>query len=71
MAERSDLQIFDHILHLFFCLFFRNPKIKNPKRDFLKNAGRKELIVRILEYNPYLAAELQKIFSFYSPLPLR
>ncbi len=58
MAEGRDFQVIDDTLYLSFGLFLGNAQIQNTKGNFLVNAGGKELVVRILEDDSYLLAEL-------------
>ena len=63
VAERCNLQIINHLFHLFFCFVFRNSQIQNTKRYFLINTCRKQLIVRVLKYNADFASQFKKPFA--------
>ena len=58
VAEGRDFQVIDDTLYFVLCLFFGNAQVQNTKGNFLINAGGEELVVRILEDDAYLLAEL-------------
>ncbi len=60
MAEGGDAQLLDDLLHLSFGFRLRKSQIERAKGDLLVHAGRKELHVRVLEYDPYLFAQVQQ-----------
>ena len=60
ILKRSNFQLFDYALHFSSHSFFICSQIQYPKRDLLVHTGGKELIVRLLKYDPHSAPHIQK-----------